>query len=691
MFKKMPIKAKILSSIGLIVLLSFIIVISLVSTMAIKMAENSAYDLAKETATHYGAKVDAEIEVAADTVRTVADTFESLRGTQTVDRSVLINILKNIAEDNPSFLAAWTIWEPNALDGKDAEYVNKPGHDQTGRFIPYWSNSNGKMTLEPLKDYDKLGAGDYYIIPKSTHKETLIEPYSSKAAGKEVLITSLVHPIMENGKFIGAVGVDLPLENLQKMIVKIKPFETGFASLISNEGKYVAHADQKKVGQVVKDPNALGAVIKGAAYTSSSEKFYQVYIPVYIGRSDTPWSFQVTIPMEKVKQEANMIKTYSIIIFLISLLIIGAVLIILANKITKPITKATAMLKDISEGEGDLTKRLQVDSSDELGDMGRYFNKFIDNVHEIIKKVQASTVHVATAAKELSLSSENAQKTVDQVAIAIQDIAKGANEQARESQNAAEFLEQITQNISANGQKIDFITKASESSLGLVENGLQAMEDQNEKMQENIKSEENIIKSVTDLNQRIQEVGRILDTISSIAEQTNLLALNAAIEAARAGEHGRGFAVVAEEVRKLAEQSAQATNEIGQIIQKIQSGASEVVREIEQSKQIVDAQMSSAENVNSAFKNIAEAVQGMNESIEAFNAASQEMEQNAQKVTSVIEAVTAVAQQNAASTEEVSASSQEQSATVEEMTASAESLAQLSQELQQIVGRFKVE
>lgn len=165
----------------------------------------------------YAAEIDAELEVAMDTACTVAQIFE---GYQTlapdVRRSDFSTMLKTIVEKNPRFIGASTCWEPDALDGFDSKYADTPGHDATGRFIPYWSRFGNTVELSALVDYDKEGAGDYYLLPMRTGKEQIIEPYEYTTAGRTILLTSLMVPIKDSdGKPIGVVGIDVALDDLQ--------------------------------------------------------------------------------------------------------------------------------------------------------------------------------------------------------------------------------------------------------------------------------------------------------------------------------------------------------------------------------------------------------------------------------------------------------------------------------------------
>ncbi len=182
--------------------------------------------------------VDIEIEKALHTARTLAQSFSAMKtqGAQW-DRADVNAILNQVLLDNPDFLGVYTLWEPNAFDGQDSQYANTPGHDQTGRFIPYWVRSNDQIILEPLLDYEMEGIGDYYLVPKRTGKETVLDPYLYPINGQDVLLTSLIVPIMVDGKFFGITGVDLPLTFLQKMADQLDVYnKSGVLILYSNNG-----------------------------------------------------------------------------------------------------------------------------------------------------------------------------------------------------------------------------------------------------------------------------------------------------------------------------------------------------------------------------------------------------------------------------------------------------------------------
>ena len=273
MLKKISLKARMLLTICSIASIAFAVTIAFVAIRASNMAETEAFDKAEQIAYRYSGAVKADLEVAMDAARTTAQLFEGIKDNiDSPNRAELDGMLKHLLGRNPTFVGVWTCWEPNALDGKDKEFIGKEGHDKTGRFIPYWNRGAGNIVVEPLLDYDKPGAGDYYLLSKQTGKETILDPYSYPIGGKDVLLTSLVAPIKHKGKVVGVAGIDISLAAFEKMVSAIKPFETGNVALISNNGKYVAHPDGGRAGKDI----GTSPVWKNAKEAVKAGKFFYI-------------------------------------------------------------------------------------------------------------------------------------------------------------------------------------------------------------------------------------------------------------------------------------------------------------------------------------------------------------------------------------------------------------------------------
>jgi methyl-accepting chemotaxis protein len=282
------------------------------------------------------------------------------------------------------------------------------------------------------------------------------------------------------------------------------------------------------------------------------------------------------------KNLRNSIISITVITAIAMLLLSCGIIYLVRKIITNRIYDSVEMLKDIAQGEGDLTKRLTIDSNDEIGELAKWFNVFVDNIQNVIKNVQSNAEGVSSASTELSSTAE--------------DLNKGSREQKAQTENVASAVVQISQSIADVVNNASVSTKASKDASDLANKGKDVVDRTvkgMEKIAETVRQTSGIIAK---LGQSSHEIGTILKVINDIAEQTNLLALNAAIEAARAGEQGRGFAVVANEVKKLAESTANATKEIAGMIVKIQQDTDKSVTSMNLGKKEVENGVKLAED-----------------------------------------------------------------------------------------------
>ncbi|OIQ11055.1 methyl-accepting chemotaxis protein [Neomoorella thermoacetica] len=515
----------------------------------------------------------------------------------------------------------------------------------------------------------------------------------NRSTGKEGITIAV--PVKGPGGIIGILGTHYDSQTLLHQINNSKYGRTGYAYMLDNTGVVMAHPDAKKVlneNLTKTESQSLNNVAQKMLQNKEGEDEYirngvrnlVAYAPV----KATGWVVAMTAPTSEVYAGVTAMQRFNIILITLAAILIALLAFYISRKIARPIITLAGQADVLATGN------LQVDINTnfygELGTLGRSLKTMVTNLRSIVQKVQDSANQIASSAQEFSASTEEASRSVEQVANAIQDMARGANDQATQSQNIAELVNNITGAIGSTRDRVEALARYSEQTGELVDDGLASMENQNDKMAENLQAARAVSEAINKLAREAREVGQILETITSIADQTNLLALNAAIEAARAGEHGRGFAVVAEEVRKLAEGSAQAASEIGQIVQKIQDEAQGAVAEMDKAKVIVDAQQDAVNHANEVFQNISQKVKAMVKGIEEIAAATEQINNEARKITEAIQGVSAIAEENAAAAEEISASTEEQSATVEEIAASANALASLGQELQQLIARFKL-
>jgi methyl-accepting chemotaxis protein len=476
---------------------------------ALVEAETRAHETAIRCATEVAAFIDRTFQIP----RTLAAEFAGLRSQGVPSRASITAALRQTLVAEPDVLALYTLWEPDAFDGRDADFVNTPGHDASGRFIPYWNRGRGDPLLEPLVDYDKEGPGDYFLIPQRTGRDAWIEPYLYPVAGREVLITSLVSPIRVDDSFVGIAGLDIDLATLTDRVGAIKPFGTGYGILISGGDVIVAHPDRSQVGRRLAPTDGVVASLTearraGGGDTAALAGFsevldapvYYVSTPVVARGIDTPWWLVVAIPRDGVSGDAN--------------------------RQIRQVMVAGAALASVLAGVLWLTAR----------SLARDLRHVSHSVHDGAQHTAAAVRQLATQGHALSSGAQQQAASVEQTSASLRRLATMASEAKTHMHTAS--------------------TSAA-AARAEAEGGTGEMQ----RMQESLAAS----------REAADRVARIIKTIDEIAFQTNLLALNAAVEAARAGEHGAGFAVVADEVRNLSQRAAAATRESGSLIERSQA------------------------------------------------------------------------------------------------------------------------
>ncbi len=658
---------------------------------AILSAQQKSADIAEKLS----AQITSELESALNTARVMSQTLSGIKSEDDpieLGREEVNSILKTVLIRNPKLLGTYTAWEPNAFDGMDRGYKNDSGHDATGRFVPYLSRgADGKVALEPLMAYETEGDGDYYQIPKKTGREAIIDPYLYEVQGQEMLLTSLVVPIIEEKNFYGIVGVDLALNFLQTLTREGEKLydETAKIVLISNNGTLAGVTGQPElVGKPLQElgkeySTYLSTVQKGERVVRMAENDIITFIPMDLGDTQTPWSVHLVIPRHKVTAQADTMMADAIgdMWQMVMIGVVGAIVAVgflwlLAGTVTKPIRNVVEGLKDAAEGDGDLTKRLLVKSDDEVGDLANWFNVFIEKVQIIItdlagnaKQLDGSSSDLYAISNQLSQGSEQSLEKTTSVSSASEEMSSNMN-------SVAAAIEQTAQNISIVASSVEEMTATINEIAKNTEKGRE--------ITDKAVAETNAASNqVDELGQSAQHIGKVVETITDISDQVNLLALNATIEAARAGEAGKGLAVVANEIKELAKQTSEAAQEIKAQVTGIQTST----------KGTVD----SIGNINKVVSDVSDIVSMIASAVEEQSATTTEISENVSQaangmgeVNENVSQSSTVAADIAREIGDVNVSTKEIASSSGQVKQSVEELSSLSRQLNQLVDKFQV-
>ncbi|MEK5232521.1 methyl-accepting chemotaxis protein [Lysinibacillus sp. FSL K6-0232] len=691
---------KILLTILSTIMIVFVIILSVNIVKTNTLAVYDAQQLAQSRASESAYKMQMELNYAMDTTRTLATTLQTMVANNKGDRDLVNDMLQQLLAQNNTFLGVWTIWEPNAFDEQDHLFINQEGHDATGRFLPYWARSNNNITVAALEDYE---TSDYYLLPKTLKQEIILEPLAYPIDGHEVLMTSTAIPIEIEGQVVGVVGVDISLETLIALNNEITLYDTGYSAVVSYQGTFVAHPSADYINQPVtsmekyeKTDKILSAIEQGSSYivedyaTYLQKASFVAVAPIQIGQTTTPWALQVTIPADEVKAGANETMWLSILLAVIGIIILVVAIIWIARHIVKPIIQTAEQVKIIAAGNL-AVEPLQVHSKDEIGELAQAMNQMTDNMRELIQAAADISDQVQLYSDELQSSTNEMGISIDQVVTTTSELATGVTLQAEQATTTLGVTQEVEQKLQTIQMAIEEMQQHSQQTTESSKQGLLHAEQSIEgmgTMSAQVTATANVVQRLSDQS---TEINRILQVIDAIASQTDLLALNAAIEAARAGEHGKGFSIVAEEVRKLAEESAQATSQIAVIIDMV---VKEAVTASDAMQQVVTAMQTNTEYIAANKQALDTILQHIVDTVAQINhvtVAATMIQQETQEAVRAVENMTAVSEQSSAGTEELLATMEQQNLAVHAINSKAQQLASMADTLHLALAKFQYE
>ena len=622
-------------------------------SIALDSARQSVFSMAKEDAD----EIAVVISGALDTARTLANALSTVKSAHAdLTRATVDSMLRTTLERNMNFLGVYTAWEPDAFDGKDARFVNSPGSDSSGRFVPYWSRNNeGNVIVEPLMGYEdatrnETGArkGDYYLLPRERKKECIIEPYIYPVQGKPTLMTSLVVPIMVGDTHYGLAGVDLSLDFLESLVDNQDIFhKTGKIFIISNKG--IVAAASGNTGIVGKPLQAafgdasgeyMEAVQGAREMVKTAGGMVTAFAPITLGQTGTTWSVIIQVPEKEVFAMASTMMWRQIVLGLLFATLGLLALWMVAAAIAKPIGRTVQVAELIARGEianakrsiPSIEKELAATSrktaprfpgdgavrQDEIGQLVSAISIMTSNLASLLEQVQKSSAQLVPAAIEIAATSKEQQATVlefeeltSQVLTAVKEITATRQELARTMEGLQGSAEGTSQLADA-GQT-----------------GLRTMEGTMKQLAEATTS---ISSKLSVISGNAGKISSVVTTINKVADQTNLLSLNAAIEAEKAGQYGLGFAVVTREIRRLADQTALATLDIETMVKEMQSSVASGVMEMDKFSDQVRRGVRAVEEISGQLGQIIDKVKDETGQFEKVNEGTKAQAHRAEQI-----------------------------------------------------------
>ncbi|MFS0654336.1 methyl-accepting chemotaxis protein [Bacillus sp. 179-C3.3 HS] len=521
---------------------------------------------------------------------------------------------------------------------------------------------------------------DWYIQSAENPDEVLwTEPYIDEATNQTIV--SATKAIVRNGKVVGVAGLDLKLSSIQSYIKEQKIPHKGSAFLVDSTGVILAHPTEqgKNISKV--------ASIKKAIDDSGIDDDKQLTVVSKI--KETNWTVGVSFEKEKLLWITGQMNQTNILISIIAVVLAIILSYLLARSITTPIKRLIEHVRKVSEG--DLSSTYETKSQDEIGLLTKNIHQMTEGIRELIEKVKGASEQVVKSTDDVTHISNETLLSSEQIATAIQEVATGASKQASEAETINENSEHLYEKVRQMGELASQIQTHSKSSEDASYKGLDALGLLVQKSAQSNEESKKVEQMLLDLEDKANNIENVVTAISAISDQTNLLALNASIEAARAGESGRGFAVVAEEVRKLAEQSAESTKHISETVKLIQDESKKAAEAMTTASKMNEEQGEAINATAEALSSITMEMQVLVGSIDDIHTQIHEMTEDQQKMNDSIQSIAAISEESAASAEEVHASTDEQLQALERTKTSTDMLNESSQALRQAIDRFKLE
>lgn len=549
----------------------------------------------------------------------------------------------------------------------------------------YFAAPNKQFKMVPAtslsNNYDPTIQSWFKLAVDNKKAAAWSEPYENDSGTYVITVSKALY----SGKnLIGVVGVDINLTSLTNHINDLDIGYKGYPVIMAENGDAIVHPKEKG-NDLTEQPLFKKALSSekdnGIAFDQEVEQLF-----IYQRVNDTNWTVGAVFNEAELISVSQEIRNILLITALSILIIMIVVIYYLSAKISKPIEQLNQSVSEVAKGN--LHTKVTIKGRDEVAQLGHSFNHMIDNMKNIIAVVSQSAQNVRESITELNTMAQVSATSSERTVVEINEIAVESASSADKAQSAkeqSEGLSEIINAVSAKTEKMSTFALDADQANQQGVHHIHSLQQSNETSKQFIDSTEEVI---TELGTEIQQIEKIIHTITDISAQTNLLALNASIEAARAGTYGKGFSVVAHEVRKLAEQSNQAAQEIQEMIETILQGSHKAVNQIVQTKENFTEQTKAVKQANQIFENNSTLMNNMKELIDSLHLDMQQVAVRKDELLDLSSYMAALSQQTAVACEKVNNHTDEQLSAVQSVTVATEQLKGLNQELQQSVQRF---
>jgi len=641
------------------------------SSIALNLSRQKTMYLARQYAQYWDGRMNGYINVL-QTLSNIMNFYENIPVTER--RQQYEDTLTGVFEDTPDFVRLGTVWKPNAIDGQDARNIDRVGSTPAGQFAFDLSRETGQIVEMTSNVVDETMA---IMNGPNARVVSMSDPSRFKNQGKDTFAVRIACPIINKrlNQVVGAVICQLDIAMIQPRIMQtIKDYEEITSAVVySDNGFILANYLPAFIGKQIDTETQYGPYLNDVKTAIKSAKEWEgtAYDPelhtnmvmavanIPIGASPTTWSIMIGTTETYILKDVKSLRSFVIILASIAILAAVVIIYFVLGNTTAPIVKVSNTLKDISEGEGDLTKSITVHSKDEVGDLAMYFNKTISKIKDLVLVIKKQAGVLSDIGSALSSNMTETASAINEITANIQSIKGRVINQSASVTETNATMEQVIANITKLNSHVENqsrnVSQASSAIEEMVANinsvtstlvnnaaNVKTLQEASEVGKAGLQEVASDIQEISRESEGLLEINAVMENIAS---QTNLLSMNAAIEAAHAGEAGKGFAVVADEIRKLAESSSEQSKTIGTVLKKIAESIKKIT--------------ASTDNVLARFEAIDSGVKTVSLQEENIRNAMEEQEQGSKQVLQSVGTMNDLTQQVKSGSEEMNEGSKE--------------------------------